>query len=131
MSSYWCMLRHTWIFMDIMIHQVSIMDIMVTWCKIGLTWNVIYWLRRGGGLTRCFFLSEGGFGQRRIFAGDWFWPEGGFVLFPSIETYSERAGRDVDSMVDNEHLKCTATLPLYITSERAISKMNFFALLLP
>ena len=36
----------------------------------------------------------------------------------SIETYSAGAGRDVASMVDNEHLKCTAALPLYITSER-------------
>ena len=34
-------------------------------------------------------------------------------------------------MVDNEHLKCTATLPLYITSERAVSQTNFYALLLP
>ena len=34
----------------------------------------------------------------------------------SIETYSEGAGRDVASMVDNEQLKCTATLPLYLTS---------------
>ena len=31
----------------------------------------------------------------------------------SIETYSAGADRDVASMVDNEHLKCTATLPLY------------------
>ena len=31
----------------------------------------------------------------------------------SIETYSAAEGRDVASMVDNEHLKCTATLPLY------------------
>ena len=48
----------------------------------------------------------------------------------SIETYSAGAGIDVASMVD-KHLKCTATLPLYITSESAISRMNFFALLLP
>ena len=27
-------------------------------------------------------------------------------------SYSAGAGRDVASMVDNEHLKCTATLPL-------------------
>ena len=31
----------------------------------------------------------------------------------SIETYSAGAGRDVTSMVDNEHLKYTATLSLY------------------
>ena len=32
----------------------------------------------------------------------------------SIETYSAGTGStDVASMVDNEHLKCTATLPLY------------------
>ena len=35
-------------------------------------------------------------------------------------------------MVDNEHLKCTATLPLYIiTSENAVSQTNFSAFLLP
>ena len=34
-------------------------------------------------------------------------------------------------MVDNEHLKCTATLPLYITSESAVSRTNFSAHLLP
>ena len=34
-------------------------------------------------------------------------------------------------MVDNEQLKCTATLPLYITSENAGSLTNFSALLLP
>ena len=33
----------------------------------------------------------------------------------SEETYSAGAGRDDTSIVDNEHLKCTATLPLYIT----------------
>ena len=49
----------------------------------------------------------------------------------SIETYSAGAGRDVASMLDNEHLKCTATLPLYITSESAVSRTNFSALLLP
>ena len=31
----------------------------------------------------------------------------------SIETYLAGAGRDVASMVDNEPLKCTATLHLY------------------
>ena len=31
-------------------------------------------------------------------------------------------------MVDNEHLKCTATLPLYITSESAVSRTIFSAL---
>ena len=32
----------------------------------------------------------------------------------STETYSAGAGRDVASMVDNEQLKCTATLnPIY------------------
>ena len=31
----------------------------------------------------------------------------------SSKTYSAGAGRDVASMVDNEHLKYTATLPLY------------------
>ena len=34
-------------------------------------------------------------------------------------------------MVDNEYLKCTATLPVYITSESAVSQTNFSALLLP
>ena len=34
-------------------------------------------------------------------------------------------------MVDNEHLKCTATLPLYMTSESAVSRTNFSTLLLP
>ena len=29
------------------------------------------------------------------------------------ETYSAEADRDVSSMVDNEHLKYTATIPLY------------------
>ena len=43
----------------------------------------------------------------------------------SIETYSEEAGRDVASMVDNEQLKFTATLPLYLTSESAVSMTNF------
>ena len=33
------------------------------------------------------------------------------------KTYSAEAGRDVATMVDNDLLKCTATLPLYITSE--------------
>ena len=41
------------------------------------------------------------------------------------------AGRYVASMVDNKHLKCTDTLPLYITSESTISQMNFSVLLLP
>ena len=36
-----------------------------------------------------------------------------------IETYSAEAGRDVASMVDNEQLKSTAKLPLYISSEIA------------
>ena len=49
----------------------------------------------------------------------------------SSKTYSAGAGRDVASMVDNEHLKSTATLPLYITSENAVSRTNFCALLLP
>ena len=48
-----------------------------------------------------------------------------------METYSAGAGRDVASMVDNEQLKSTAPLPLYITSESAISWKHFFALLLP
>ena len=30
----------------------------------------------------------------------------------SIETHSAGAGRDIASIVDNEHLKCTATPPL-------------------
>ena len=34
-------------------------------------------------------------------------------------------------MVDNEQLKCTATLSLYITAESAVSRTNFSALLLP
>ena len=42
-----------------------------------------------------------------------------------IETYSARAGRDVASMVDNEQLKCTATLLLHITPESAVSRTNF------
>ena len=49
----------------------------------------------------------------------------------SIETYLEGAGREVASMVDNGQLKCTATLPLYITSESAVSRTNFSALLVP
>ena len=49
----------------------------------------------------------------------------------SIETFSAGAGRDVASMVDNEQLKCTATLPLYITSESTVSRTIFSALLLP
>ena len=40
------------------------------------------------------------------------------------------AGRDVASMVDNEHLKYTATLPQYITLESAVSQTNSSALLL-
>ena len=44
----------------------------------------------------------------------------------SIETYSAGAGRDVASMVDNEQLKCTATLLQYITSESAVSTDEFF-----
>ena len=48
----------------------------------------------------------------------------------SIETYSAGASRDVASMVDNEHLKCTAMLLLYITLESAISWTNFSALFL-
>ena len=47
------------------------------------------------------------------------------------KTYSAGAGRDVDSMVDNKHLKCIDTLPLYITLESAVSWTNFSALLLP
>ena len=38
----------------------------------------------------------------------------------NIETYSAGAGRDVASMVDNEKLNCTATVPLYITSETRV-----------
>ena len=49
----------------------------------------------------------------------------------NIETYSAGAGKDIASMVDNEQLKCTATLPLYITTESAVSRTNFSALLLP
>ena len=49
----------------------------------------------------------------------------------SIGTYLAGAGRDVTSMVDNETLKSTTTLPLYITSESAISRTKFSALLLP
>ena len=49
----------------------------------------------------------------------------------SIEIYSEGAGRDVASMVVNEHLKCSSTLPPYITSESAVSRKNFSILLLP
>ena len=49
----------------------------------------------------------------------------------SIETYLAGAGRDVATMVDNEHLKCTATLPLYIISESAVSRTNFSAFSLP
>ena len=43
----------------------------------------------------------------------------------SIETYSAVGGKDVASMLDNEHLKCTATLPLYISLESAVSWTNF------
>ena len=43
----------------------------------------------------------------------------------SIETYLAGGGRDVASMVNNEHLKCTATLPLYVNSESAVSRTNF------
>ena len=49
----------------------------------------------------------------------------------SIETNSAGAGTDVASMEDNEHLKCTATLLLYIKSESAISRTNFSEQLLP
>ena len=35
----------------------------------------------------------------------------------SMETYSAGAGRDVASMVDDEQLKCTATLSIYINSD--------------
>ena len=48
----------------------------------------------------------------------------------SMETYSAGAGRDVASMVDDEQLKCTATLSLYINSESAVARTNFSALLL-
>ena len=40
----------------------------------------------------------------------------------SIETYLAGVGRNIASMVDNEHQNCIATLPLrilYITSESA------------
>ena len=49
----------------------------------------------------------------------------------SIETYSAGGGRDDVSMVDNEQLKCTATLSYYIALESAVSLTNFPALLLP
>ena len=49
----------------------------------------------------------------------------------SIETYLAEAVRDVAPMVDNEQLKCTATLPLNITPESAVSHTNFSELLLP
>ena len=49
----------------------------------------------------------------------------------SIEIYSARAGKDVAPTVDNEQLKCTATLPLHITLESAISQTNFSAVMLP
>ena len=49
----------------------------------------------------------------------------------SIKNYLVEAGRDVASMVHNEQQKCTATLPLYITSESAVSRTNFSTLLLP
>ena len=51
----------------------------------------------------------------------------------SIETYLAGAGRDVASIVDNEQLKCTASLTIYIykTSESAVSRKNFSVLLLP
>ena len=44
----------------------------------------------------------------------------------SIETYSAGAGRDVASMVDNEHLKCTATLPPPIYNLRKCCLTNEF-----
>ena len=40
-------------------------------------------------------------------------------------------GRDDASMVNNEHLKYTAALPLYISLENAISRTNFSELLVP
>ena len=83
-------------------------NITKTGCKIVLTWDDIYWTRRGGGLTGWFFfrrrlfvwrgfwpegdfcrrgvlargreggLMEGGFGRRGVLAGGGFWPEEGF-----------------------------------------------------
>ena len=47
----------------------------------------------------------------------------------SIENHSAGAGRDVTSVVDNEQLNYTATLPLDITSESAVSRTNLSALL--
>ena len=49
----------------------------------------------------------------------------------NVETYSAGAGTDVVSMVDYKQLKYTALLPLYITSESAVSQTNFSTLLLP
>ena len=48
----------------------------------------------------------------------------------SIETYSAGAGRDVASMVDNEQMKCTAMLSLYITSKSTVSQTIFSVILL-
>ena len=52
-------------------------------------------------------------------------------IITNLVSHSAGAGRDVASMVDNEHLKCTATLPLYITAETAVSRTDFSARLLP
>ena len=54
----------------------------------------------------------------------------------SIETYLAGAGKDVASIVDNEQLKCTASVTIYIyiyiykTSDSAVSRKNFSVLLL-
>ena len=44
-------------------------------------------------------------------------------IITDLVKHSAGAGRDV-SMVDNEHLKCTAMQPLYITSENAVSRTS-------
>ena len=98
MSSYWCILRPTGMFMDRMIAPINVHSI---------SWKM--------------FTKHD---SRNFFP----WHHG--IMTPS-KTYSAGAGRDVASMVDNEHLKFTATLPLYITSESAVSWTNFSALLLP
>ena len=90
MSSRMCMLRPTWMFMDRIIAPIDVHSISQKLFTKHDSRNFFPWHH---GIITSLVMSLPMY-------------EGGI----SIETYSAGAGRDVASIVDNEHLKCTATL---------------------
>ena len=102
MSSYRCMLRPTWMFMDRMIGW---------WHQSMCTAKAKNYLQN---TTADFFCP---------------WHHG--MITNLVKLILLEQEEMLLPWWENEHLKCTATLPLYITSESAVSRTNFSALLLP